>query len=120
MFRLAFDLWEKYRKEAKEGEDGEVWRSVQEWKDGLARLAGATMDRESKDDNGNVVSVGNPDWQRSILVPTFDPTGKPTGWSISSTRQTREAAFHYLVEKTGVKLPPPSSTKTKRPANGQS
>ena len=45
---------------------------------------------------------GNPDWQGKILIRTFDSNGKPTGWSFSSTRQTRDAAFHYLVEKSGV------------------
>jgi hypothetical protein len=128
MFRLAFELWEKYRK------DGTNWNASQEWRDGLARLAGVTkvtvgdvkvevpvLARDhkvykNKDDKEGSVVPGNPDWRGKILVETFDHAGKPTGWSVSSTRQTRDAAFHYLVEMSKMKLTPRSSAKTPRSA----
>jgi hypothetical protein len=60
--------------------------------------------RDHKDDAGNQV-FGNPDWQSLIPVQQFDQNGKPTGWSLSSTRQTRDAAYHYLVGISGMSLP---------------
>lgn len=107
MFRLAFELWEKYR------EAGIDWRSENEWRDALSRLAGdvATttadgqhltvplMARESDE------SIGNPDWHGLILIQQFDRAGQPKGWSLSSTRQTRDAAYHYLVKHAQVNLP---------------
>lgn len=112
MFRLAFELWKKYTK------DGIDWRSEKEWKDGLAKLAGdvktkdkngnsvttPVMARDYEDDAGNYVA-GNPDWQGLILIQQFDQSGNPTGWSLSSTRQTRDAAYHYLVRMSGISLP---------------
>lgn len=107
MFRLAFELWEKYTKA------GADWHSETEWKDALAKLAG---DVTTKDETGKKVTIpvmaresdesdGNPDWQGKILIQQFDPNGKPKGWSLSSTRQTRDAAYHYLVQVSGVALP---------------
>jgi hypothetical protein len=111
MFRLAFELWRKYDK-------GKVdWHSEQEWKDGLARLAGEVtakdadgtkvkvpvMAREHVDEEGNFVP-GNPEWQGKILIQQFDQNGNPTGWSLSSTRQTRDSAYHYLVQVAQVEV----------------
>jgi hypothetical protein len=59
-------------------------------------------DYEGDEEKGISAIEGNPDWQGKILTRTFDSNGKPTGWSLSSTRQTRDAAFHYLVEKSGL------------------
>jgi hypothetical protein len=108
MFRLAFELWQKYTK------NGTDWRSAQEWKDALAKLAGNVtvtrdgktikvplMARDHSDGNGNSV-MGNPDWYGKILIQQFDQNGNPKGWSLSSTRQTRDAAYHYLVKKAGI------------------
>jgi len=116
MFRLAWELWNKYRKAGKD------WRATTEWSDGLARLAGSTtyeveidgkkqeievevMARDVYDDNGEIETAGNPAWQGLILVRKFDKTGRPTGWSLSSTRQTRDAAFHYIADVADVDLP---------------
>jgi hypothetical protein len=110
MMRMAFELWTKYTK------DGVNWRSEDEWKDALAKLAvpvttkdangdPVTVDvmaRDYTDENGNLVP-GNPDWRGKILVEKFKD-GKPTGWSLSSTRQTRDAAYHYLVATAEVEL----------------
>jgi hypothetical protein len=120
MFRLAFELWRKY---AKEGTD---WKSATEWRDALARLAGEVpvldangktvitggkpetvpvMARDYTDEDGNLVE-GNANWHGKILVQQFDQTGGPRGWSLSSTRQTRDAAYHYLVKVAGLYLGP--------------
>ena len=110
MFRLAFELWQKYTKQ------GVNWKSSKEWKDGLAKLAGgevtakdtngnpvkvAIMARDHKDEDGNFVP-GNPDWQGKILVQQFDKDGNSKGWGLSSTRQTRDAAYYYLLAKSGL------------------
>jgi hypothetical protein len=110
MFRLAFELWQKYTKK------GIDWHSEKEWKDALAKLAGNVkitrnersvivplMARDYYDHNDNLVE-GNPDWHGKTLIQQFDNSGKPSGWSLSSTRQTRDAAYHYLVQKAGISI----------------
>jgi len=122
MFRLAFELWKQYRA------NGADWKSpTAEWRDGVTRLGGKVkmsipdpkdekktvevavpiMGRDSEDPP----QVGNPAWQGRILVRKFDDNGHPTGWSLSSTRQTRDAAYHYLVEAGGFKMPVKVSKK---------
>jgi hypothetical protein len=113
LFKLAFELWAKYRK------DGTDWRVEKEWKDGLARLAG-DVEREVPDPITNEpvrmkmklmardhdqFGRGNPDWQGTILVQRFDSAGNPKGWNLSSTRQTRDAAFNYLLGQSGISIP---------------
>lgn len=44
-------------------------------------------------------------WGGTILVRKFDGNGKLTGWSLSSTRQSADAAFNQPVKQTGVSLP---------------
>jgi hypothetical protein len=106
MFRMAFELWQKYTT------NGTDWNSEQEWRDGLAKLAGKITVKEGKKTftvplmaRDSDESVGNPDWQGLILLQKFDSQGYPQGWSLSSTRQTRDAAYHYLVRNSGVSLP---------------
>jgi hypothetical protein len=112
MFRLAFELWQKYTKA------GTNWHAEQEWRDALAKIAGnvsttdqngnpytgPVMARDHRDASGNFWA-GNPDWQGLTLIQQFDQHGNPTGWSLSSTRQTRDAAYHYLVRVAGLSLP---------------
>jgi len=113
MFRLAFELWQKYAKA------GIAWHAEQEWRDGLAKLAGdvtaqdgkgksvtvQVMARDHQDEAGDSVP-GNPDWQGKILIQQFDQnSGKPMGWSLSSTRQTRDTAYHYLLQVSGISIP---------------
>ncbi|QYC11438.1 DNA sulfur modification protein DndB [Brevundimonas nasdae] len=108
MFRLAFEIWESHRMRQLD------WRETTDWRDGLKRLAGDVevlradgpikvpfMARDSDDP----YQVGNPGWQGKILVQKFDGQGKAQGWSLSSTRQTRDTAYHYLVETAGIALP---------------
>lgn len=107
LFRLAFDLWTKYSKQ------GVDWKQEQEWRDGIARITGEVtaeiggakvkvpvMARDALDEGWH----GNPAWQGKILVQKFDGSGQPQGWSLSSTRQTRDSAFHYLSQVAGVDL----------------
>ena len=60
------------------------------------------MARDEYDDKSNLVRVGNPEWYGKILVQQFHANGKSKGWSLSSTRQTRDAALHYLVKVAQV------------------
>lgn len=108
MFRLAFEIWESCTHRQKD------WRSDMTWREGLARLAGTVVvDREDGPinvpfmarDSDDPYAFGNPGWQGKILVQKFDGQGKPHGWSLSSTRQTRDTAYHYLVETAGIVLP---------------
>ncbi len=99
MFRLAFEIWEGFNKAGKD------WRESADWRDGLARLAGdVTIDGQFSGpfmarDSEDPYQQGNPGWHGKILVQKFDGHGKPQGWSLSSTRQTRDTAYHYILEQ---------------------
>lgn len=115
MIRLAFELWDKYRKAHVD------WQSTTEWRDGLARLAGKTkvqVDDPDKPgstktvevdvmarDSADPPSAGNPKWKELIMVPSYDRDGYIRRWTLSSTRTTREAAYAYLTQIAGVELP---------------
>jgi hypothetical protein len=110
MFQLAFELWKKY------DAAGTDWRGTSEWRDGLARLAGDVSVNGKKvrvmaRDNADDPDAGNPEWRKRIFVPKYDDGGNRVGWVMSSTRNTREAAFHYLVQIADVKLPPSPTKK---------
>ena len=51
---------------------------------------------------GNVMSRDNPAWRGKILIQQFDANGKPSGYSLSSTRQIRESAYAYLKSVAGL------------------
>ena len=96
MFTIAYELW-------KDCQDRKVdWKSDKGWKSALAKMAGTVTTNFTDDQGnkqiwtGNAMDRLNPDWQGKILIQTFDGAGKPKGWSLSSTRQTREAAYAYL------------------------
>ena len=99
LFRMAYGLWRPYF------EDEEDWRVDSSWKDALAKL-GRTI--ETRDpDTGNTVKVPvmdreNPDWRGKVLVPRFNADGTRAGFIISSTRQTRDAAYAYLRQQAGL------------------
>ena len=112
LFRLLFELWEKYHAE------GSDWSRQDEWRDAIAKLA-AQVTVENSDDPTKKVKVDffswdNPGWQGKILVKRFDSNGNFTGWSLSSTRQTRDSAFHELVRQAGVSLPAKSTGRGRR------
>jgi hypothetical protein len=92
LFRMVFILWEEYRR------GGVKWEHDRKWNDAIARIAGKA--------NGTTVDVmdrKNLAWRGKILVQVLDPSGKET-WSLSSTRQTREAAFQYMCDAAALKF----------------
>lgn len=108
MFRLAFEIWASFHARQLD------WREATDWREGLARLAGKiTVERADGPvevdfmarDSDDPYTLGNPGWQGKILVQKFDGKGQPQGWSLSSTRQTRDTAYHYLVGTAKLTLP---------------
>jgi hypothetical protein len=111
LFRMAFEFWQEFDKTNTD------WRNTKEWQDAIAKLTQHVevevpdpakvnarktvkvpiMARESDS------SVGNPEWRGKILVESFNSEGKSVGWNVSSTRQTRDSAYYYLLEKAGRK-----------------
>jgi hypothetical protein len=103
LFKLIFELWDKYHA------DGTDWTKENEWRDAIAHLA-AKVGSEDPKNPGKTIKVpfmsrDNAEWQGKILIKKFDSNGVHTGWSLSSTRQTRDAAFHAIVKQAKVSLP---------------
>jgi hypothetical protein len=102
LFKLAYDLWRNYY------DNDEDWRLESGWKDALAKLGGSVTTKDpDRNDGDNEVTVpimsrDNPDWRGKIAVPRFDQNGVRTGFIVSSTRQTREAAYAYLRQQAGL------------------
>jgi hypothetical protein len=99
LFKLAYDLWKDHNA------NDEDWRLEDGWKNALAKLAGGVITKDP--DTGDEVTVPvmsrqNPDWRDRIAVPRFDANGTRTGFVVSSTRQTREAAYAYLRDRAGL------------------
>lgn len=112
LFRIIFDLWERFE------DDGLDWRKENGWKEVVTKLTGtitSDVDAEyfekkgrdvkkveiSKGDRVNVMSRHNPAWRGKILIEGEDKEGR-TVWSLSSTRQTRQAAYNYLRQIAGL------------------
>jgi hypothetical protein len=106
MFRIVFELWGSYRKEEVD------WRSDPKWREVVAKIGGK-ISIEDPDDPGTEITVkvmardtkdgpGNPNWRGRILIRKFNQDGSPAGWSLSNTRQTRDAAYSYLREVAGL------------------
>jgi hypothetical protein len=92
MFRLVYDLWSGYHDRKAE------WKGDEGWKQVIARLAGEV---DATDEDGEIkrveaMSQKNPEWIGRVLIKKFDQDGNLKGYSVSSTRQTREAADSYL------------------------
>lgn len=92
LFRIAFEFWREF--EAKKLD----WRTQRSWKTALAKIGGASVSNDAgkRASQVNVMSRENPAWRGKILVEQYDPVGRKTGYALSSTRQTREAAYAYL------------------------
>ena len=90
LFKIAKDLWLTYRSKKVN------WRDQAEWKRAIARF-----DTQVAGPDGRRVSVmsrENPAWLGKIAIEIYGPNG-PTGkTSLSNTRQTRDAAYQYLLE----------------------
>jgi len=103
LFKLVIELWEKYH------DQGLEWTKQDEWRDAIAHLAAKVtiVDPEHADKKVKVdfMSRKNPEWEGKILVKKYDSNGAFSGWSLSSTRQTRDSAFHELVKQAQVSLP---------------
>lgn len=99
LFRLAKDLWLTYRNNKTD------WTNQTEWKDAVAKLAQTITVKDAEGNkifSGNVMDRKNPEWVGKILVENYGPTGV-TGTSLSSTSQTRNAAYGYLLEIMEIK-----------------
>jgi hypothetical protein len=84
LFRVVFRLWEDLHKREVDWTEDTGWHDVVD-----AIAAPNVMDRD------------NPAWQGKIMIASYDAEGKPA-WSVSSTRQTREAAYQYLCDVAGL------------------
>ncbi len=102
LLKLAYELWQDM------DANDEDWRHEQRWKDALARLAGKVEVEEEQEDGSTktvkapIMAQRNRRWEDLILVPRFDRNGTKVGAVISSTTQTRAAAFSYLKEMAGL------------------
>jgi len=106
LFKLVYDLWSEYDR------DGEDWRREDLWKDAVAKLGGkvtVTDPDTNKQVTVDVMDRKNPEWRERILVPVYGPAGVEK-WQLSSTRQTRAAAYAYLRQVAGL---PPVIAKAK-------
>jgi uncharacterized membrane-anchored protein YjiN (DUF445 family) len=83
LFRIVFRLWDEHV------DNGTNWRNDKKWRTVIAKIA-RVMDRE------------NPAWNGRIKVQVLNKQGE-IDWSLSSTRQTREAAYQYLCDIAGIK-----------------
>jgi hypothetical protein len=105
LFRMARDLWIHYREHKLD------WRTQDDWKKAIAKLDGQVAG-ENGDGKVSVMSRSNPSWRGKVLVETYGPSGV-TGYSLSSTRQTRDAAYQYLLEVSGLTTLVSTDTKAK-------
>ncbi len=90
LFRIAKDLWLTYRSKKVN------WRDQAEWKRAIARL-----DTQVPGPDGRRVSVmsrENPAWVGKIAIEVYGPNGATGKTSLSNTRQTRDAAYQYMLE----------------------
>ncbi|KOX20257.1 hypothetical protein ADK67_30935 [Saccharothrix sp. NRRL B-16348] len=89
LFRLAYDLWADYDSRKVD------WHADNLWKQAVNKLAGKTTAEDGK--VYPVMARANPDWQSRIMVKSLQSDGTTT-WTLSSTRQTRESAYLYLLD----------------------
>src|SRR6266566_167345 len=75
------------------------WRDRNDWKDAIAKL-NLPVDGAEGGKVG-IMNRNNPAWRGKVLTETWGPDGL-TGYSMSNTRQTRDAAFKYMLEVTGL------------------
>ena len=88
MFKMIIEMWDQYRAEKTN------WKQDETWKKAIAKMAADTTVGSW---TGPIMARANPAWEGKILIQKFDPvTGDPKGSTLSSTRQTRDAAYGYL------------------------
>src|SRR6266704_3762585 len=94
LFRMAKDIWKEYHYVRHAD-----WRDRNDWKDAIAKL-NLPVDGAEGGKVG-IMHRNNPAWRGKVLTETWGPDGL-TGYSLSNTRQTRDAAFKYMLEVTGL------------------
>lgn len=95
LFRFAFELWSDYDIRKVD------WKTDVAWKAAVSKMASGKV----KDATGaeyKVMDRTNPEWQSVVMVKTLASDGVTFNWSLSHTRQTRDAAYSYLAEKAGL------------------
>lgn len=98
LMRLAFDLWKEYQA------TGVDWQDDQVWKEAVAKITGSTTAKDPDQKQlyrGPVLGRDNPEWKGRVLVRGYDRNGN-LQFTLSSTRQTREAAYQYLRQVAGL------------------
>jgi hypothetical protein len=93
LFRLAAELWRTYRERKLD------WRGQNEWKKAIARMDSPVVG--PKGERLRLMSRENPTWVGKVLIERWGPEGV-TGLNLSNTRQTRQAAYQYLLDETGL------------------
>jgi hypothetical protein len=94
LMKIAIESWQRYYNLS------EDWAKCRMWSDGLAKIAGST----GKTTKVLIMSRDNPAWQGKILLQKFDQNGEVTGWGVSNTRGSRDAAYAYLIEQGGFQV----------------
>jgi hypothetical protein len=87
LVRAAKDFWLAYRRDKKPWEPA----TATEWREFLAKIAG--KDPNTRQD---VMARSNPAWVGKIVMEKYGPNG-PIGTKISNTRETRDAAYEYVL-----------------------
>jgi DNA-sulfur modification-associated len=98
LMRLVFEMWKDYNAK------GVNWRKDKMWKEAIAKVTGPVVTRDAENNSmyrGSVLDRENPDWKGKVLVQTYDRDGNRQ-YTLSSTRQTREAAYQYLRQIAGL------------------
>lgn len=111
LLRMTFDFWKGHHHADRD------WREQDDWKQAIAAMAGEITTTDPKTDKEvtkPVMDRVNPDWVGRVLIRRVHPqTGDELPPSLSSTRQTREAAYRYLREVAGLDA---KSRATEEPA----
>ncbi|HZH18346.1 MAG TPA: DNA sulfur modification protein DndB [Archangium sp.] len=98
LFRLAFRVYEDMEASTQE------WKTHKAWRTAVGKLAQKV---QVKNEKGKPVSLpalhkDNPAWRGKVLIQGKDRQTGGESWSISNTRQTRQAAYEYLCELAGL------------------
>jgi hypothetical protein len=97
LFRLAYTLFENMDSASVD------WRKDVAWKASVAKMAAKiTITDKGKKLVVDPFSKDNPAWRGKILVQGFDRKSRRQTWGISNTRQTRQAAYTYVLSLAGL------------------
>jgi hypothetical protein len=102
LFRIAWELWHEYDK------TGVAWKTDKAWTAAVAKIAGGKVTRDGQ--TYGTMDRDNPDWQSVVMVKGFGSDGVTPTWSLSHTRQTRDAAYQHLASIAGLTTAAPKAT----------